>query len=532
VSLLIVSLVISTLLPILVVVALLFTELQQDLKRAGLQQARSFAHNGANVFDGQLHDMAVTLKLIASSPELATGDLQAFYQRTKLALVGSSWFLLLVDDSGQQLLNLRVPFGTPLGKTANMAPFEMAISTQRLLVSSAFFGHVGRQWVFNVVLPLPANQVKRGVALILTQNLAEIDAKLDAQTLPRGWASVLIDGSNRVLASSTSLPLGSVFQPPTGLAKASNGSTIQGDVLFAETPVPEADGWRVLVWGPSAAASSPVLWSWWQLLVGGGFLLAVSFTFAVQTGRTIQRAISTTSDMAVRLGQGEVVAVPSLPFKEAQMIASAISEASTSRHQAEAQLSVALHELAHRLKNLVTVVQSLVRQTGRHTSDVTEFRRLLSDRLFGLSNSISLLIAHHRGDVPIEELVRAQLGSFLVEWDRIKLTGTPIMIGNEAVQGMGMILHELATNAIKYGALSRPQGTIQISWSEEPATGFTRVIWRETDVTSCAEIVRGFGSELIEGTAAMLGGSAILSSADGQLVWTLKLNLRARAAQT
>jgi two-component sensor histidine kinase len=227
------------------------------------------------------------------------------------------------------------------------------------------------------------------------------------------------------------------------------------------------------------------------------------------------------------MGKGDVVAAPDLPFEEAQMIASAIGEASASRRRTEAELSVALRELAHRLKNLIMVVQALVRQTGRHTNDIMEFRRLLGNRLDGLSNSINLLIAHQKAGVPIEELVRAQLGSFLVDWDRITLAGPRIMVRDEAVQRVGMILHELATNATKYGALARPEGTIQISWSKDPPTEFTRLVWRETGVTGSTAIVRGFGSELIEGTASTLGGSAVLNALEGVLTWTLKLKLTA-----
>jgi two-component sensor histidine kinase len=518
------TLVLGATLPILAFVSILFLELQHDYTDALNRQAQADAVSLAGAVGSEVHDMAVTLQVLAASPELSAGDLEGFHGRTKAALSSSPWYLLAVRRDGLQLLNTRVPYGTSLGKTSDMPGLDQSLALRKLQVSDAFYGRVGEQWVFNVVLPLPS-QVQSVAALILTENLSELDANTNAhQPLRAGWKSAVIDGANRIIAAQgPGLTLGSQLQLP---AKVLDGEQMEIDGnLIGYSRIAGTQGWRALVWGPPSFSKQPFVWSWWQLFIGGGLLLLLSAFSAVLVGRRIHRSIVGVSDMAVRLGRGETVIMPQFALSEAETVAQAILKASALRGETEREMKVLLRELAHRTKNLLTVVQGIIRQTGRHTSDIAEFRRLLNQRLDGLSQSVSLLTASEWSGVSLTRLVQNQLGIFVQDWSRIDIEGEDFILPENAVQGLGMILHELATNATKYGALSVNSGAIQISWTVNRAAQLVTLRWRETRIAEARIGARGFGTELIEGTAASLGGTAVATSTPDGLQWTIAIGI-------
>jgi two-component sensor histidine kinase len=150
---------------------------------------------------------------------------------------------------------------------------------------------------------------------------------------------------------------------------------------------------------------------------------------------------------------------------------------------------------------------------------------LLGQRLDGLSQSVSLLTASEWSGVSIKKLIQNQLGIFVQDWSRVDIEGEDFILPENAVQGIGMIVHELATNATKYGALSVSGGAIQISWTVNRAAQLVTLRWRETGIVAAKIGARGFGTELIEGTAASLGGTAVATSTPDGLQWTIAIGI-------
>jgi len=138
----------------------------------------------------------------------------------------------------------------------------------------------------------------------------------------------------------------------------------------------------------------------------------------------------------------------------------------TERKRAEARVQWLMREVNHRAKNILSVVQAMAHQTqaGLHQEFVSEFE----ERIRGLSASYDLLVNNKWQNVPLVELVRAQLAHFgdLMN-NRIALRGPDFWITSAAAQTIGMALHELATNAGKYGALSTDAGHVDIAWRLE-----------------------------------------------------------------
>ncbi len=522
-----VALVLGMAVPLLAFVSVLVLDLQQDFDAAANRRAKVDARTEAALVSTSLHDMTVTLRLLARSPELQSGDLRGFHDRTKAALSTSAWHLILVDRTGQQLLNTRVSFGTKLGKTANMPAFERAMRSRHVFISNLFYGRVGKQFVFNVVLPLEQAN-KFGAALILTENVGDVSAAIDAQSRSAAWQGVLVDGQHRVIAAKGSkLSLGSIF---TGATVSTFGGEASGSHIFiGQSTVEDTDGWRFIVFEPSSVVKNSLVWTWRGLLIGGLLLTSVGGMAAFVIGRRLHHSVVSVASMATKMGSGEPVARTDFKVRELQVLAAAISEASIIRNEVELRLRVALDEVAHRTRNLVTVIRSIVQQTAKQSAGVSEMQASIDQRLQGLAQSISLMIDGHGGEgVPIRMLVDAQLTAFSQDMYRFQINGDDIKIKPSAIQGIGMILHELGTNAVKYGALSGPTGHVEVSWTRGLADDELPVVvlrWSERVSNPVDLDRRGFGTKLIEGTAASLGGHAERSAADGELAWTIQLKV-------
>lgn len=167
----------------------------------------------------------------------------------------------------------------------------------------------------------------------------------------------------------------------------------------------------------------------------------------------------------------------------------------TTSVRARIQAEVLNHELGHRLKNMVAMMQSLVLQTLRDIPERGAVDALL-DRVAAMGHAHDVLLA---ADWAAADL-RTVADTVLAPHDpgaRFTLDGPPVTLGPRAVLGLSLMLHELATNAAKYGALSNPEGDVRIVW--QVIDGTLRLQWRERGGPAVAEPRRtGFGSRLID----------------------------------
>jgi PAS domain S-box-containing protein len=196
----------------------------------------------------------------------------------------------------------------------------------------------------------------------------------------------------------------------------------------------------------------------------------------------------------------------------------------TERKRAEEHVRLLLGELNHRSNNLLTVVQALARQTA-DTAEAKAFAERLSQRLAGLAASNALLVSGRWQGVDVESLVRSQLAHFVGDLGRrARLDGPPLRLNPKAAQALGMTLYELATNAVKHGALTGAVGRIELGWSVVPApAGYEfRMTWLECEGPQVPPPQRnGFGRTVMERMiAGALDGTARLEFAPAGIVWT------------
>src|SRR5690349_18529246 len=138
----------------------------------------------------------------------------------------------------------------------------------------------------------------------------------------------------------------------------------------------------------------------------------------------------------------------------------------TERKEGEAHLRLLLRELTHRSKNLLAVIQAMARQTARHAGSIEVFLDQFAARLQALAASHDLLVRESWYGASIGELIHSQLAVYIDRIDsQVALDGPAVALKPEAAQNLGLALHELANNAVKFGALSVPDGRVLISWN-------------------------------------------------------------------
>lgn len=195
--------------------------------------------------------------------------------------------------------------------------------------------------------------------------------------------------------------------------------------------------------------------------------------------------------------------------------------------QAERQIRLLMREVNHRAKNMLAVVQAMVRQTARHVEDIDTFQEQINDRIASLASMHDLLVAQEWRGAPLRELIRAQLEPFVSsDSDSVDLQGPDLDVGAAAAQHLALAIHELATNSSKYGALSAPGGRVVLGWEATRTDGDAksfRMRWTEHGGPPVQRSERrGFGSFVLERmVGAGLGGESKLDYAPDGLVWTL-----------
>ncbi len=205
----------------------------------------------------------------------------------------------------------------------------------------------------------------------------------------------------------------------------------------------------------------------------------------------------------------------------------------TERRLDEVRDRLFTREVRHRAKNLLAVVVAIARQTAGKTDPAT-FAEEFSNRIAALASTLDLLGQSDWRGVDMRDLVETHFEPFVEGKDRATLAGPRLRVRPEAVQILGMALHELFTNSLKYGALSTPDGRISIEWrtaSDRPDQEFS-LTWSEAGGPKTKPTIqKGFGySVLMEQTAWALSGKVEAQYPSSGLVWKLLAPLEEIAA--
>jgi two-component sensor histidine kinase len=238
----------------------------------------------------------------------------------------------------------------------------------------------------------------------------------------------------------------------------------------------------------------------WSAASVGAVLLAI--VFALVLARRLELPLALAAKAADELGRGATVPPIRSGVIEANIVVDAMSRASQQLAERDRRQHLLMRELAHRVKNILAVVQVVVSRTlsgGRPDAD-----HLIGERLHALARAHDMLMKTDWQGVRLADIVGAELSAYS---GQVSMHGPDLIAKGNVVQTLTLIVHELTTNAVKHGALSTPQGCVDVSWNvggeSEP---YFRFRWQERGGPPVVEPCnRGFGSSLLEAAVPLSG---------------------------
>jgi two-component sensor histidine kinase len=195
---------------------------------------------------------------------------------------------------------------------------------------------------------------------------------------------------------------------------------------------------------------------------------------------------------------------------------------------------ILLAELQHRTRNLLAVIQAIARQTTRGSASLDEFVTEFEGRLRALSRLQGLLSTIKHDTLSLGELVQTEIQAIGVASGKVDIEGPHVDLPAASAQTLALSLHELATNAVKYGALTQPDGHLSVAWHLTDDGRTVVLDWRESRVSMPADETprrRGYGTELIERALPYeLGATTRLEFSPDGVHCTIEVPLPAMAA--
>jgi len=486
--------------------------------------------------DRQIGQGQSVLQGLAVSPALAEGDLATFEKQAREAVVGrEGWIVLMSQD--RQWINTRVPPGAPTPVSPLTPQTWREMTTGKSNVSNLIPRPKGGP-IVGVNMPV----LVKGKLYVLgyMQRPAAFHALMSAQVFPDSWTASIVDRNAALVARSRDQDqmLGKHASPDMrqAIAEANEGVVrthtldgVQTLSAFSRSPI---YGWTFIVGVPRKELNRAVLGSLGPALAGAAIMIALGVVAAIGFSRPISRDVRGLVGEAEALAAGapldpapshlqEIAEVRGSLRAAAEILRSREAEA---RQAAERQ-QLMINELNHRVKNTLVVVQSLARHSLRDGGELGLAQ--FNDRIHALASAHDLLTRRSWEGADLGEILAETLQPYAAQ---VALEGPPLPLSPNAAVALAMIFHELATNASKYGALSRDAGRISVSWRREGRTQAV-VMWRERGGPAVSPPQRkGFGSRLI--TASLKGelaGSAEFDYAPEGLSCLLTLLSTAKA---
>jgi two-component sensor histidine kinase/integral membrane sensor domain MASE1 len=310
----------------------------------------------------------------------------------------------------------------------------------------------------------------------------------------RAW--FLSDGVGIVAVAPLVIGLAEVWRKPPSRGELIEGLGVLGlmALVCLYTMSQKTGSW--LSFSPNVLVLPLLLWLTARCPpnfgIAGAFLVSVSIIFATTFG------IGRFGDAAVPSMErvtGAQVATMNVTF-----FALVLAVLFAQRKKAEDHKDLLISELDHRVKNTLAAVVAIAEQTRASSNSIDAYLALLRGRIRSLANTHALLSLNRWQGIAIGELVRGELAPCMRDGNTL-IEGPDIHLTADAVQVLAIVLHELTTNAAKYGALSNGAGRVSVHWdwcSKESLSGGVILRWRETGgPTVSASAKPGYGTEVI-----------------------------------
>jgi two-component sensor histidine kinase len=445
-------------------------------------------------------------------PSLAKSDWATFNNSAKAAVAPQA-YVILIDTSGRQVVNTFVPYGEAPAVTGDPETLRRILESKEPVISDMFVSLVTKKPVYNVSIPIAPNGSNVRYVLSLGQLTDDFLPLLQSQNRRPEWVSAFIDRRGIVLARSKDHGRFSGLAHP-GFAEdlKSSGNQVRrstsldGEDVLRAVMRSKITGWIVTASVPLRMAEAPLrrsIW-FWSGLAGLSFVLALSGAWLF--ARLLARPIEASMEAAAALGREEPIPALKSSLTEANALVAAQQRASEELGKRAAHQKLLLHELSHRVKNILAVVQSLVQRTIADGRSLTEARVILTERLLALGRAQEVLMRTEWSGAALREIIEAEVAPFS---NRVSIEGPLVVVKGAMVQTFALVVHELATNAVKHGSLAPQGGTVAVSWSiggTDEAKRF-KFRWEEKGGASVTPPLRkGFGTTLLEGAVVAESG--------------------------
>ncbi len=482
-------LVAGTTLPLIVFAAVLvFNDYGQDRKDAS-QRVLETVRSIRLVLDAEMQRMTGGLRVLALTNTLRNGDFENFRRIASgfLDQYGKDGVVLVADREGRQLFSSAAADSANLPPRNNRDIVDKVFASKTPQYSNLFIGAVKQRLIVTVEVPvLRDGEVLYDISF--SPPIGIFQSLIEKQRPNKDWTISIFDGDGINFArmpnpqatigkrASPSLYAEMLRRPEATLQTVS----LEGVPLITSFARSSVTGWTVA----AGIAESSLVGPLWRNLaitsVIGGMALMIGLAFAVRMATTIAR--------------GEML------------------------HD------LLIEELNHRVKNTLAILQSIATQTFRSASR-TE-REKFEGRLGALAEAHNLLSREKWQGSELQDVVGRVLQPYsLNSPERVRMSGPKVPLSPRLAVVLSMIIHEIATNAAKYGALSSDNGTVRLDWETLTENGKPklRLVWAEAGgppVT--APVQRGFGSRLIERSARdQLGGEATVDFLPRGVVYTV-----------
>ena len=486
-------LVAGTTLPLIIFAAgMVYNNYKQDRQNA-TQRVLETVRSIRIVLDAEMLRMTGALQVLSLTNSLRDGDFEGFRRiaRGFLDQYGEGGVVLVADRNGQQVFSSVTPDTTSLPPRNNRAIVDRVFAEKKPVYSNLFVGAVKKRLILTVEVPV-FRDGEMIYDISFSPPIEIFQAMIEQQRPSKDWTLSIFDGEGTNFArvpnpqetvgkrASPSLYAQMFRSPEATMATVS----LEGVPLITSVARSSLTGWTVAA---GVAESSLVAPLWRNLAltsVMGAVLLLVGLAFAVR--------------MATQIARGEML------------------------H------NLLIEELNHRVKNTLAVLQSIATQTFRSASRAE--REKFEGRLGALAEAHNLLSQEKWQGAELREVIARVLRPYLLNNpERMRMAGPRVPLSPRLAVVLSMIVHEIATNAAKYGALSNDTGTVKVDWEvlEESDGRKLRLIWTEAGGPPVsAPVQRGFGSRLIErSTRDQLGGEATVDFLPRGVIYTVSCAL-------
>jgi two-component sensor histidine kinase len=501
----------ASLIPLLLALTYLFVAQYAREKESAFFQLQSTSRALLQALDRELAAKAGVARSFSVSRSFKDGDLERVYFQSQeiLRSLGLSGSIFLADKQGKIILHTEKPLGFDLPTIVDLEGVNFVFANGQPHFSNYYLSPVTGRAEISVLVPVFIDS-KISYVLGLTTPLTELADILKRQRMPNSWLTSIVDRKQVVLARTMNAEkfvgtrtstayTEAVTRSPEGTIEGARGA--EGNVYLSAWVRSPLSGWTLGMSYDVNEFSTPIYQRMWLIAFVAASAIGLSFIVAWIVARKFDSGTLLLQQAADAMRAEKAVTQRPTGIEEYDRILTDFADASTLLRARSDERKLLLNELNHRVKNSLATVQSIAMQTLRNSPEIGTARRLLDERLVALSKAHDVLTRERWEGASLAKIVENSISIYSGQaGNRFEVEGPDVWVPPNYALAFALALHELCTNAIKYGALSNETGSVRIAWAVAGTNGTRTLRVRWTEIggpTVSPPKQRGFGTRLV-----------------------------------